>query len=198
MSPIEPECNPEDGVVGRGDVGFRELGLQWALGVLEPSEVYGQESEIARQVMMTDLTASHRKQILKRYLEGKTAGELTNSIADDGDGGGGQFKSDIASIIKGDRNVATGALGSYTAKYKILRAGGRGLQYRITIENHMTMSSLAHIATGYGTPSERFIQRRDPDGIVAGRLLGGNGFGRAHGMDITFRGVIYLGPPLAR
>ncbi|MFE0210329.1 RHS repeat-associated core domain-containing protein [Streptomyces sp. NPDC059001] len=200
MSPIEPECNPEDGVVGGGYDGFRELGAKWALGVLESSEVYGQDSEIARQVMMTDLTAIHRKDILSGYLRlGKMSGVLNNSIGEKGDGGGAQFKSDMKSLIKGDHNVATAALGSYTAEYEVLRASGRGLQYRMTIRNRMTVSSFAHISTGYGTPSERFIQRWvDNDGIIAGRLLGGNGFGRVHDMEITFRGVIHIGPPLAR
>lgn len=194
MYPIELMCNPEDGVLGGGDDGFRELGAKWAAGLLDRSGVYGQDSEIALQVMMTDLTAAQRKEILKNYRSGKISGRLSNSISDDGDGGASQFKSDVKSLVTGDHNLATAALGSYTAKYEVLRANGRGLQYRMTIKNSMTASSLAHIATGYGTPSERFIQRWiDNDGIIAAR-----GAGRVHDMEITFRGVIYFGSPLAR
>lgn len=48
----------------------------------------------------------------------------------------------------------------------------------------MSISSFAHVATGYNTPADRFIQRNyDSDGFM--------GFGKAHDMTITFRTVIY-------
>ncbi|MFI8438978.1 hypothetical protein ACIGJO_35710 [Streptomyces sp. NPDC079020] len=136
---------------------------------------------------MSDVTAAHRKEISKRYWEeGRASGELSsNSIAKKGNKFE-QFSKDALSMVAGDANVATAVMGSYTANYKILRANRHGIQARITIRNSMTISSFAHIATGYGTGSERFVQRwLDNDGIIAA-----DGVGRSHDMTIVFRVVM--------
>ncbi|MFI6063523.1 hypothetical protein [Streptomyces sp. NPDC051286] len=187
MNPTYLECNPEDGEWGGGDAGMVKTGLRWLFGKLERHEVYGEDSEVALQVMMSDVTAAHRAEIKKRYLEeGADSGWLSSNSIAEMDSKIAQFRKDIRSIVTDDQNIATAGLGSYTAKYKILRANRLGIKARITIENPMTVSSFAHIATGYGTPSSRFVKRWfDNDGIVAFE-----GAGRRHDMTITFRTVI--------
>ncbi|MEU2737379.1 RHS repeat-associated core domain-containing protein [Streptomyces sp. NPDC007095] len=185
--PILLTCNPEDAVLGGGGDDLRMIGLKWFAGVLDGATTYGEDSRVALQVMMSDITAAQRKEIIRLWTHGKLEGSLEPySIgAKDSVGKIRQFLSDQWSIASGDRNAATGVLGSYTAKYKILRANSTGIQARITIENNMTMSSFAHIATGYGTAADRFVQRYDNDGVVAG----GNA-ATSHYMTITFRVVI--------
>ncbi|WP_031070554.1 RHS repeat-associated core domain-containing protein [Streptomyces sp. NRRL S-118] len=191
--PIDPRCNPGDAITGGGDDGLVEIGAKWFLGVLESAEVYGQDSRVAQQVMASDLTAIQRAEIAKRYREeGLTEGALRYSIAD-GTDHGGQFRKDAKSMLTGDHNVATAVLGSYQTRYKIIRANHKGIQARMTIENSMTASSFAHIATGYETPSQRFIERWvDHDGVIATRMLGSNGMMTSHHMTITFQTVIYF------
>ncbi|EYT80843.1 hypothetical protein CF54_23190 [Streptomyces sp. Tu 6176] len=150
--------------------------------------MYGDDSEVAMQVMVSDITAAQRKEIVRRWMNGQTEGDLESySIgAKSAMGKVRQFLNDQWSILTGDTNASTAVLGSYTAKYKILRANSYGVQARITIDNDMTMSSFAHIVTGYGTAADHAVQRYDNDGIVA--------FGHAltsHHMTITFRTVIY-------
>ncbi|MEU8742005.1 hypothetical protein ACFYPK_33485 [Streptomyces halstedii] len=92
--------------------------------------------------------------------------------------------ADARSIATGDTNVATAVLGSHSSRFEIIRANSFGIQARITVSNTMSISSFAHVATGYNTPADRFIQRNyDSDGFM--------GFGKAHDMTITFRTVIY-------
>ncbi|MFF3315432.1 RHS repeat domain-containing protein [Streptomyces sp. NPDC003035] len=194
MMPIDLACNPEDAVLGGGDDPAVEIGLKWFLGKgLEWHETYGEDSRLAQQVATSDLTAAQRIEIAMAYAnEGRMEGKLRPYSISSGDEGG-QFKRDINSMIAGDHNSATAVLGSYTTEYKILRATPRGIQARITIKNPMTASSFAHIATGYGTPSERFVKRWiDYDGIIASRALGSNGMMRSHDMTITFRTVVYF------
>ncbi|MCX5389803.1 RHS repeat-associated core domain-containing protein [Streptomyces sp. NBC_00094] len=189
MMPIDLVCNPQDAVLGGGQDGLVKVGMQWALGGLERNVTYGEDSKVAQQILRSDVTAAQRVEIAKAFIfNGRTEGSLKpNSIAAGGDEGG-QFARDIASMITGDHNVGTAVMGSYTAKYKILRANSRGIQARITIQNSMTVSSFAHIATGYGTPSERFVQRWvDNDGIIAF-----GGAMKSHDMTITFRTTVYF------
>ncbi|MFC8765588.1 RHS repeat domain-containing protein [Streptomyces sp. NPDC057193] len=187
--PIDLVCNPQDAVLGGGEDGLVKIGTKWALGGLERSVTYGEDSAVAKQVMGSDVTSAQRVEIAKAFiLNGRTEDRLNpNSIAAGGDAKG-QFARDIASMLTGDHNVGTAVMGSYTAKYKILRANARGLQARITIENSMTVSSFAHVATGYGTPSERFIQRWfDNDGVIAF-----GGAMKSHDMKIVFRTTVYF------
>ncbi|MET9512046.1 RHS repeat-associated core domain-containing protein [Streptomyces flavidovirens] len=188
---IDLACNPEDAVLGGGDDGFREVGMKWLLGNLEYSKTYGEDSEIAKQVKKTDLTAAHLEKIARAYASdtGKAEGVLRNSISD-GDSKS-QFKKDAKSLVTGDRNLATAALGSYTAKYKVLRASPKGVQARITIKNSMSWSSFTHIATGYGTSADRFVQRWfDLDGVIATRGALNGASGKVHHMEIVFRAEI--------
>ncbi|WP_447035758.1 RHS repeat-associated core domain-containing protein [Streptomyces sp. DSM 118878] len=199
--PIDRACNPQDAVRGGGNDSLQKIVGQFMLGKLDRYETYGEDSKVALQVMMTDLTAAHRAEIAKRYYElGKKSGSLDpNSIGGKSTSGKAQqLGSDAKSVLTGDANVATAILGSYTTKYKILRANSTGIQARITIHNSMSVSSLTHYATGYGTSAERFVSRWvDNDGIIA---FGG----AAHQQDMTivFRAVIPVrggvlgGPPV--
>ena len=186
--PILLNCNPEDAILGGGDDDLRLIGLKWAAGLLDGATTYGEDSRVAQQVMMSDITAEHRKEIMQAWAHGATEGKLGSYSIGRKSAGGKvtQFLKDQWSIVTGDRNSSTAVLGSYTAKYKILRANATGVQARITIENDMTMSSFTHIATGYGTAADRFVQKYDHDGIVA---LGHAA--TSHHMTITFRQVIY-------
>ncbi|WP_189853833.1 RHS repeat-associated core domain-containing protein [Streptomyces omiyaensis] len=183
-------CNSQDAVLGGGDDDIRTVGLKWLLGKLEGAEVYGEDSRVARQVMASDLTSGQRQEIAKRYLlEGKTSGSLKPYSISGGDEGG-QLQRDLRSLAVGDANVATAGLGSYTAKYRLLRANSRGIQAQVTIANSMTISSFAHFAPGfgYGSLGERALQRWvDHDGVVATRMLGSEGMMRSHSMRIVFR-----------
>ncbi|MBL1109712.1 sugar-binding protein [Streptomyces sp. 5-8] len=180
-------CNPEDAVTGGGRDDLRIIGLKWAAGMLDGATVYGEDSRVAQQVMMSDITAQQRKEITRRWMQGKTEGTLEPYSIGKKSGSGKvkQFLADQWSIITGDHNASTAVLGSYAADYKILRASDTGIQARITIKNNMTMSSFAHIATGYGTAADRFVQRYDNDGIVAGGHAAAS-----HYMEISFRVVI--------
>ncbi|MGW1619934.1 RHS repeat-associated core domain-containing protein [Streptomyces sp. NPDC002172] len=180
-------CNPGDAILGGGNDDLREIGMKWALGDLDGATTYGEDSEVAKQVMVSDVTAAQRKEIMRKWSQGQTEGNLEPySIgAKSTRGKIKQFLTDQWSILTGDTNASTAVLGSYTAKYKILRANRNGVQARITITNNMTMSSFAHIATGYGTAADRAVQRYDNDGIVAlGHAM------TSHYMTITFRTVI--------
>lgn len=182
---IDTRCNPEDAIRGGGDWGLVPIGLRWSVGANEPSTVYGEGSKVALQVASSDLMAEQRKIIASRYYEkGKTEGDLpSNSISEKSDKFG-QFMADARSMATGDTNVATAVLGSYSSRFEIIRANSFGIQARITVSNTMSISSFAHVATGYNTPADRFIQRNyDSDGFM--------GFGKAHDMTITFRTVIY-------
>ncbi|MFJ3594866.1 RHS repeat domain-containing protein [Streptomyces sp. NPDC090231] len=197
MNPISMDCNPQDATSGGGNDGLRQIALKWLVGRLDRQEFYGQDSGVAREVIMSDETAAQRAEIKRRYIEeGKRSGEFSNSIQD-GDAMA-QFRQDARSLATGDENVATAALGSYSAEYEILRATNRGIQAKITIRNSMTVSSLAHIATGYGTRSQRFLQRYfDNDGIIALQGIAGSGERsgapmRGHDMTIAFRTLIPL------
>ncbi|MFC8005925.1 RHS repeat-associated core domain-containing protein [Streptomyces olivaceus] len=183
---IQLKCNPQDAVLGGGNDDIRTIGLKWFAGSLDGGTTYGEDSRVAAQVGMSDLTSIHKKEIVQKWAElGKKEGQLTsNSISKKGSRSE-QFMVDQWSMLTGDHNTATAALGSYTAKYKILRANSTGVQARITIENSMTMSSFAHIVTGYGTTADRMIQKVDHDGIVAG-----GGMASSHYMNISFRVVI--------
>ncbi|MEW2305897.1 RHS repeat-associated core domain-containing protein [Streptomyces sp. NPDC006655] len=180
-------CNPGDAILGGGNDDLREIGLKWGAGSLDGATTYGEDSEVAKQVMVSDVTAAQRKEIMRKWSRGQTEGTLEPySIgAMSTQGKIKQFLTDGWSLMSGGRNASLAVLGSYTAKYKILRANRNGVQARITITNNMTMSSFAHIATGYGTAADRAVQRYDNDGIVAF-------FGAAtsHYMTITFRTVI--------
>ncbi|MFI9745890.1 RHS repeat-associated core domain-containing protein [Streptomyces sp. NPDC052494] len=190
--PSRTWCNSEDAVLGGGGDDVRMIGIKWALGKLDGAEVYGEDSGVARQVMATDLTAAHRQEIAARYLtEGAKSGPLrpySISALPDPDA---QFAADRRALVSGNpANLATAALGSYTAKYRLLRANPRGIQAEITINNPMTFSSFFHFAPGFKYKSwgERMLSRWvDHDGIIAGRMLGGEGFGRSHSMTIIFR-----------
>ncbi|TXS34511.1 RHS repeat-associated core domain-containing protein [Streptomyces sp. ms191] len=192
--PIDLVCNPEEGVFGGGDDGLVEIGAKWALGKLDPSVTYGEDSRVALQAMMTDFTAEQRLKIVRDYVEkGKFEGILKSYSISAGGDESGQFLRDMRSIATGDHNVGTAVLGSYTSEYKILRANSRGIQARITIRNSMSASSFAHVVTGYDTPADRFVKRWvNYDGIVASRVLGSNGMFRAHDMTITFRTEVYF------
>ncbi|MFB9555041.1 RHS repeat-associated core domain-containing protein [Streptomyces roseoviridis] len=190
MMTIDPACNPQDAVLGGGGDGFVTVGGKWALGALDPMTTYGEDSKLAQQAMKSDITAQQRIEIAKRFmLNGKTEGELKPySIAGMSDKFG-QFKRDINSMVLDDRNASTAVLGSYSAEYEILRSNSQGLQARVTIRNPMTISSFAHVATGYGTPSDRFLQRNvDKSGL----LWPVPGLMKAHSMTITFRTVVYF------
>lgn len=188
--PSRTWCNPEDAVLGGGDDDIRMIGLKWFLGKIDGAGVYGEDSRVARQVMMTDLTAAHRQEIATRYLrEGRKSGDLKPYSVSAGDQSE-QFTTDTQSLTTGDANVATAALGSYTAQYRLLRANSRGIQAEITISNPMTFSSFAHYVPGfkYRSSGERFLQRWvDHDGIVATRILPSEGMMRSHAMTIVFR-----------
>ncbi|WSS36928.1 RHS repeat-associated core domain-containing protein [Streptomyces microflavus] len=184
--PIDTVCNPQDAVLGGGSDGFRELALKWAFGKLEwRSGTYGEDSEIARQVMMTDATFEQRDVISSMYYNlGIVKGKVSKSITNEGISG--QLKKDLKPLITGDHNLATVGLGSYTTDYEVLRASPQGLQVRMTVRNTMTISSLARPAVGYGTAREKFVQRwLDNDGIIAFE-----GAGRPYSMEVTFRTVI--------
>ncbi|MDQ0786800.1 hypothetical protein [Streptomyces sp. B3I8] len=180
-------CNPQDAVLGGGNADLRKIGFLWATGDLDGATTYGEDSEVAKQVMGSDVTAAQRKEIMRRWSKGQTEGTLEPySIGSkSARGKAKQFLSDQWSILTGDTNASTAVLGSYTAKYKILRANSYGVQARITINNNMTISPFAHIATGYGTAADHAVQRYDNDGIVT---LGHAG--TSHYMTITFRTVI--------
>jgi hypothetical protein len=135
---------------------------------------------------MSDITAAHKKDIVNNWAQGgRTEGTLKPYSIGKKDSKIQQFASDQWSLATGDHNTSTAVLGSYTARYKILRANSTGVQARITIENSMTMSSFAHIVTGYGTKADKVVQRYDHDGVVAAF-----GAARSHYMEITFRVVI--------
>jgi RHS repeat-associated protein len=192
VMPILLSCNPEDAVLGGGDDDLRTIGLKWAAGLLDGATVYGEDSKVAQQVGMSDITAAQRKEIMQRWAKGQTEGNL-KSYSIGGKSTSGkikQFLADQWSLITGDANASTAVLGSYTAKYKILRANNTGVQARITIENSMTMSSFAHIVTGYGTAADRVVQRYDHDGIIATRPFTSGTAGQSHFMSITFRVMI--------
>ncbi|MFE4666739.1 RHS repeat-associated core domain-containing protein [Streptomyces sp. NPDC056716] len=190
--PALTKCNPEDAVLGGGGDDIRMIGLKWSLGLLEGSGTYGEDSRVAQQAAATDITAEHRRVIKSAWLNGETEGILQSySIGGkSSEGKVGQFLADMWSMATGDENAALGVLGSYTARYKILRANSNGVQASITIENNMTMSSFAHIATGYGTTADRMVQRYDHDGIVASRPFTSGSAMRSHHMSITFRVMI--------
>ncbi|MBT2449511.1 RHS repeat-associated core domain-containing protein [Streptomyces sp. ISL-43] len=181
-------CNPEDAVLGGENQGpITAVGVLWALGMLEPEMTYGENSPVARDVMKSDLTAAHRNQIGKLFYEGgQRSGELTsNSIGGkDEDGQSSQLREDLTAIATHDSaKLATAVLGSYTADYEVLREGKNGVQARITISNGMTVSSFAHAKTGYGTPSDLFLQKNvDKPGVL--------GYGKGQGMTVVFRVVI--------
>ncbi|WP_267031984.1 ricin-type beta-trefoil lectin domain protein [Streptomyces sp. NBC_00091] len=187
---IDPllSCNPEDAILGGANEGpLTFIGFSWVAGAIEPSMTYGEDSYVALEVMQSDLTAKHRAEIGKAYYEfGQKRGELTPySIgAKDSAGKFDQLRNDLGAMATQDpANVSTAVLGSYTASYEILRAGQNGVQARISIRNSMTLSSFAHAATGYGTPSDRFIQRWiDKTGAM--------GMMKGQDMTIVFRTVI--------
>ncbi|MFF8691980.1 RHS repeat domain-containing protein [Streptomyces sp. NPDC015144] len=181
-APLENMCNPEDAVLGGGDEGFREMAAKWLAGALEPGGKYGEDSEIAREIMMTDETAKQREIISSSfYSTGITEGTLSKSISNDGIAG--QIKKDVKPLVTGDHNLATVGLGSYTTEYKILRASPQGVQVRMTIRNKMTISSFMRPAVGYRTDREKFVHRWFDGGVV--------GFGRPRSMGVTFRTMIY-------
>ncbi|WP_228975077.1 RHS repeat-associated core domain-containing protein [Streptomyces sp. DH12] len=185
--PIDPECNPEDAILGGGDEGVVVVGAKWALGAVDGSEIYGENSRVAQQFMASDLAASYRLEVARRYVhEGLTSGALKPaSIAEEEDKAE-RARKDSLSIASGDRNVAASVLGSHTARYEILRANSRGIQARITVTNSMSISSFAHYATGYNTDSERWVQRNlDNEGIV-----GLGGAAKHHFMTITYRTIV--------
>ncbi|MFI5961434.1 RHS repeat domain-containing protein [Streptomyces asoensis] len=189
--PVMLICNPEDAVLGGGNLGFRETGLLWARGSLPYSTTYGEDSKIAQQTAMSDLTAERRKEIIEKWHQGRTEGPLESySIGEMSNGGKFvQFLKDQLQIVTSGTQASTAVLGSHTAKFKILRANSTGIQARITIENDMTISSFSHIATGYGNPVDRWMQRTwDSDGVIAL-----NGAGHVHHMEIVFRVVIGSG-----
>jgi hypothetical protein len=161
--------------------------MKWAAGDLDAATTYGEDSTVAKQVMISDITAAQRKEIMRKWSKGQTEGKLEPySIgAKSATGKIRQFLADQWSLLTGGTNASTAVLGSYTAKYKILRANSNGVQARITIHNNMTMSSFAHIVTGYGTSRDRAVQRYDNDGIIALDHAG-----TSHYMTITFRTVI--------
>ncbi|MDX3354687.1 RHS repeat-associated core domain-containing protein [Streptomyces sp. ME01-24h] len=53
QSPIELMCNPQDAVLGGGSDDVRMIGVKWFLGQLDRHELYGEDSQVARQVAMT-------------------------------------------------------------------------------------------------------------------------------------------------
>ncbi|MDX3387587.1 RHS repeat-associated core domain-containing protein [Streptomyces niveiscabiei] len=189
--PILLECNPEDATLGGGSDDLRLIGVKWFTGDLESSALYGEDSRVAEQVMMSDVSASQRTAIVQKWINGQTEGSLKSYSIGEKSGREKfrQFLSDQWSIATGDHNTATAVLGSYTAKYKILRANTTGIQARITIKNDMTLSSFAHIATGYGTLADKAVQKFDSDGIPVSPYSF-FGSGASHQMTITFRIMI--------
>ncbi|MFE3559550.1 RHS repeat-associated core domain-containing protein [Streptomyces sp. NPDC059193] len=181
-------CNPEDAVLGGENQGsVTAVGVLWAFGMLQPEMTYGENSQVARDVMKSDLTAGHRNEIGRLFYEGgQSSGSLTsNSIGKKDDAGeSSQFLEDIRAIAShDDAKLATAVLGSYTAEYEILREGRNGVQARVTLTNGMTLSSFSHIATGYETPADRFVQRNfDKRGLM--------GYMKGQSMTIVFRVVI--------
>lgn len=187
--PIDTACNPKDGVLGGGDDSLGMVAAKFLLGRLDRYETYGEDSKVAQQVMMTDLTAAHRKEIAQRYYElGETSHRLqSNSIGEKKlTGKVRQLGSDAKSFVTGDANAATAVLGSYTAKYEIIRANSTGIQARMTIKNTMSVSSLSHYATGYGSAADKFVSKYLDSGITT--PIGGAAHPQA--MTITFRVVI--------
>ncbi|WP_432106064.1 RHS repeat-associated core domain-containing protein [Streptomyces sp. bgisy091] len=183
--PIDTACNPEDAVLGGGSDGFRELAAKWAAGTLEwRSGTFGEDSEIAREVMMTDETAAQRDVISSMYYNlGIVKGKVSKSISNDGIFS--QLRKDVKPLVTGDHNLATVGLGSYTTDYQVLRASPKGLQVRMTVRNTMTISSFARPAVGYGTAREKFVNRYLDNGITAFQDAA-----RPYSMEVTFRTVI--------
>lgn len=181
-------CNPGDAVLGGGDDDLRVIGAKWFLGAVEGATSYGEDSKVAHQVMASDLVASWKAEIIRRWAQ---AGDTKNLLKPYSIGKSRsalqQFAKDGRSMITGDSNLSTAVLGSHTAEYQILRANSRGIQARITIENSMTMSSFAHVVTGYGTRADKFVQSFDHDGIVATGIVTPRPMMTSHHMTITFR-----------
>ncbi|KJY15846.1 hypothetical protein VR46_45500, partial [Streptomyces sp. NRRL S-444] len=73
------------------------VGFLWAMGALSPKMTYGEDSQVARDVMKSDLTAAHRNEIGQLfYGKGQRSGELTsNSIGEkDAAGQSSQLRED--------------------------------------------------------------------------------------------------------
>lgn len=185
--PLDLACNPEDAVTGGGSDTMPELFGKWVLGDLEMDTVYGEDSEIAQEVMWSDETFKQREIIRSMYYSlGVTAGTLKHSI--DPDNVIGTAIDDLGKIATQNKNAITAELGSYTMHYKVLRASDRGIQVRMTIKNSMTVSSFLHEVpgAGYGSVTEKFLKRWvDNDGIIAA----GNA-AKYHDMEVTFRIII--------
>ncbi|MEU3739959.1 hypothetical protein AB0E78_23145 [Streptomyces sp. NPDC032198] len=136
--PIDRACNPQDAVLGGGNDSLQKIVGKFMLGKLDRYETYGEDSKVALQVMMTDLTAAHRAEMAKRFYElGKKQDSLDpNSIGGKSTSGKArQLGSDAKSVLTDDANVATAVLGSYTTKCRILRTNPIGMQARTSIRN---------------------------------------------------------------
>jgi len=58
--PIDRACNPQEAVLGGGNDSLQKIIGKFFLGELDRYETYGEDSKVALQVMMRDLTAAQR------------------------------------------------------------------------------------------------------------------------------------------
>ncbi|MEU6443206.1 RHS repeat-associated core domain-containing protein [Streptomyces sp. NPDC047046] len=190
------ECNPEDATYGGAGDDLYDVARKWFLGVanngttIESAGIYGEDSPVVRQVVMSDLNAQRIKEIVKNWRNGELEGSLKSESIAKGGNKIQRLLSDARETITGGPNQATAVLGSHTAKFKVLRASETGMQARITISNSMSVSSFAHYALPYGSPAERAVRENvDQKGFAAGKLLypGSGGFGQDHHMEIVYR-----------
>jgi RHS repeat-associated protein len=192
ISPIELACNPQDADLDCADCGgLRRVGLKWALGKLDyfDESDYGEDSPVAHELERTDLVAKQRSEIARDYLtRGEMAGKLKSYSIASLKSPFARFLSDTRSILTGKGDVATAVLGSYTSEFQVLRSSPRGIQVRVTVNDDMTISSFAHVITGYNTPASRYLQNNvDGSGIS---LSDADGLGAGRSLSITFREVI--------
>ncbi|MFE2553760.1 RHS repeat domain-containing protein [Streptomyces sp. NPDC059355] len=188
--PILLDCNPEAAnYTGRGP-SFESFMTDWVTGRAGKEQTFGDDSEIAELASMTSTAHQAQAEAMRLWiLKGKNSGSLSPNRISDKTAKElvNQVILDTASLLgMYDPNKANLYLGSFTIKYQVVSSSKAGVQVRFTVTNPTSISSLLHIATGYGTDRERVAHSFDTGGNLHAPWMPNNTT-----EIITWRSVMY-------
>ncbi|MFF2408322.1 RHS repeat-associated core domain-containing protein [Streptomyces sp. NPDC058092] len=190
--PILLACTASVDSTGSANITVQTALVMWMSGMASEKMVYGDGSIIAGLMARTPEAQSARTVAVRKWL--KSGDSDLGSVGDPYSLGSmskmavaKQVTRDIGSVAGGlqDPNSVKVLLGSFQITGKVLASSKRGVQVRFTVDEDSTISSAAHIVTGYGTAASKAVSRFD--GGIAGAMHPVN-------QVVTWRETFVYGP----
>ncbi|MFF2012463.1 RHS repeat-associated core domain-containing protein [Streptomyces sp. NPDC058195] len=148
----------------------------WATGVAPDKMVYGDGSIIAGLMAKTPEAQSARAVAVQKWLKDgkknlKAVGAPYSIKSMSKPEIANQLTRDLGSVMGGlqDPNSVKVLLGSFQITGEVVASSKRGVQVRFTVDENSTISSAAHIVTGYSGAATRFVAKYN--GGIGGALM---------------------------